>query len=48
MFLVLVLLFSLNSCNTLIGMWRDTAHAYRWTRDKVQGSGSGDDLAPVY
>lgn len=46
---VLTLMLALNSCNTLIGMGRDTAQAYRWTRDKIHGTGGGgDDLAPVY
>jgi predicted small secreted protein len=31
----------LNSCNTSIGMWRDTKQAYSWTQQKVQGKGGG-------
>ena len=42
----------LNSCNTLIGMGRDTKAGYYWTKGKIQGSGqqqeSSDYGAPVY
>jgi predicted small secreted protein len=42
----------LNSCNTLIGIGRDTKAGYYWTKGKIQGSGqqqeSGDYGAPVY
>ena len=31
---------SLNSCNTSIGVWRDTCQAVQWTKGKIQGDGS--------
>jgi predicted small secreted protein len=50
-----VTVLSLNSCNTLIGGWRDTKVAYRWTKGKIQGAndggggGGGNSYgAPVY
>ena len=50
--LVLAVLLTLNSCNTCIGIGRDTKQAYLWTRDKIQGTGSnnsgGGSGAPVY
>lgn len=57
-FTLLAALFALNSCNTMIGMWRDTKQGYEWTREKIQGNGGGggdygggggyDYNAPVY
>jgi predicted small secreted protein len=48
----LVLVLSLNSCNTLIGLGRDGKQAIDWTKTKVQGTGGGGggdaDGAPVY
>jgi predicted small secreted protein len=42
----------LNSCNTTIGLYRDTKQGFLWTKDKIQGarqSSSGyDEGAPVY
>lgn len=29
------------SCNTSIGIWRDTKVGFNWTKDKIQGVGSG-------
>ncbi len=29
------------SCNTTIGVWRDTKAGYNWTANKVKGAGSG-------
>jgi len=50
--LLTVALVSLNSCNTFIGMYRDTKQAVIWTKDKIQGtsSGGGDAYsdAPIY
>lgn len=49
--IVLTAVFALNSCNTLIGMGRDTKQGYNWTKDKIQGSGSSSSNtqgAPVY
>lgn len=52
--LVIVAALTLNSCNTSIGIWRDTKAGYQWTKAKIQGAGSGGDGqsdpsgAPVY
>ena len=49
--IVLVAALALNSCNTLIGMGRDTKQGYQWTKSKFQGTdgGSQDNYgAPVY
>ncbi|MCP5533060.1 MAG: hypothetical protein H7A49_07105 [Akkermansiaceae bacterium] len=54
--LVLAAALSLVSCNTSIGLWRDTVHAYDWTKGKIQnanqgGGGGAPDMeygAPVY
>jgi hypothetical protein len=47
--------FALNSCNTTIGVYRDTKAAFLWTKGKIQSSGgdSGGGYeeeygAPVY
>jgi len=51
------LLCSLSSCNTLIGVGRDTRQAFSWTKDKMQSNGGGSGApqsggtaqgAPVY
>jgi len=54
-FIVIVSAFALNSCNTSIGIFRDTKQGFNWTRDKIQNAGGGgggqsDDYsgAPVY
>lgn len=46
---------ALNSCNTLIGVGRDTKQGYQWTKSKIQGAGGGGggdyqdpSGAPVY
>ena len=51
----LAIVFALNSCNTCIGIYRDTKQGYHWTKEKIQGmSGGGDggggydSGAPVY
>ncbi len=53
--LLLAIVFSLVSCNTSIGVWRDTKAAVIWTADKIKGAGNGggDEYdteygAPVY
>ena len=52
--LVIVAALALNSCNTLIGLGRDTKQGYLWTKSKIQGSGGGGGSeadtsgAPVY
>ena len=47
---VIVAALALNSCNTLIGLGRDTKQGYQWTKSKIQGSGTEPDPngAPVY
>lgn len=50
--LLAVVTFSLVSCNTTIGIWRDTKAGFNWTKQKIQGSGGGGQDyeygAPVY
>lgn len=49
---LLAVVFALNSCNTCIGIYRDSKAACVWTKEKVQGSGGGgggyEYGAPVY
>ncbi len=50
-FLILVAALALNSCNTLIGIGRDTKQGYQWTKAKMEQSNtsSQDNYgAPVY
>lgn len=55
-FLLLAFVFSLVSCNTTIGVWRDTKATYHWSKKKIQesqsnGGGGGTEYeygAPVY
>ena len=50
--LVIATALALNSCNTSIGLWRDTKQGYQWTKAKMQGNGgdsqSDPSGAPVY
>jgi predicted small secreted protein len=48
--ILIVTILALNSCNTLIGIGRDTKQGYEWTKSKFQGSGgqSQEELVPVY
>ncbi|MES2983489.1 MAG: hypothetical protein V4727_14345 [Verrucomicrobiota bacterium] len=49
--LLIVTVVSLTSCNTMIGVWRDTKATYHWSKEKMQNSGSGSQEeygAPVY
>ena len=39
--IILVAALALNSCNTMIGIGRDTKQGYQWTKGKIQGSGGG-------
>lgn len=53
LFLLIITALALNSCNTMIGLGRDTKQGYEWTKNKIQGSGGGggdtyDQGAPVY
>ncbi len=46
---LIVAVLTLNSCNTLIGMGRDTKVGFQWTRSKIQGNGQQDPYgAPTY
>lgn len=50
---LIVMVFCLASCNTSIGMWRDTKAGFIWTKNKIQGAGSGGEQeyeygAPIY
>ena len=53
---LLVAIGTLVSCNTSIGMWRDTKATYNWSKNKIQesnngGGGESQDYeygAPVY
>lgn len=55
-FLVLAAIGTLVSCNTTIGMWRDTKATYNWSKRKIQesnsnGGGNAQEYeygAPVY
>jgi len=49
-FFILLTLLALNSCNTLIGITRDTKEGYHWTKTKIQGASAPADNygAPVY
>ncbi len=49
-FILIVTVVALNSCNTLIGLGRDTKEGYNWTKSKFQGSSQQGDPsgAPVY
>ena len=49
--LLIAAMVALNSCNTCIGIGRDTKQAYQWTASKFQGSGSANSDPygePVY
>lgn len=52
-FLVCLFGLSLVSCNTAIGVWRDTKVGFNWTKEKIQGAGSEGSQeyeygAPIY
>lgn len=53
-FLILAAVGSLVSCNTSIGLWRDTKAGFNWTKGKIQESGNNSEEldteygAPVY
>ncbi len=51
--IVIATALALNSCNTAIGIGRDTKQGYEWTKAKIQGTGGGGGSqdsygAPVY
>jgi predicted small secreted protein len=50
--ILLIVMFSNVSCNTAIGVWRDTKIGFNWTKEKIQNSQGGgesyDEGAPVY
>ena len=39
--LFLLVTMPLVSCNTTIGVWRDTKAGFTWTADKIRGTGGG-------
>lgn len=39
--LALAAVISLTSCNTSIGLWRDTKAGFQWSKQKIQESGDG-------
>jgi hypothetical protein len=47
---VIVAVLALNSCNTLIGVGRDTKQGFIWSKNKIQGNSGYSDAydAPVY
>jgi predicted small secreted protein len=47
---IIITALALNSCNTLIGVGRDTKQGYQWTKRKFEGTGAASDPsgAPVY
>ena len=49
---IILAAMALNSCNTFIGIGRDSKLSYQWTRDKMQGAGDSGEAdpsgAPVY
>ena len=50
-FLILIVAAAtLSSCNTCIGIGRDTKQGYEWTKSKFQGTTKQEDAsgAPVY
>jgi hypothetical protein len=50
--LLLVAVLSLNGCNTLIGLGRDTRDGFFWCNDKIHDwhhqQEPNQDVAPVY
>ncbi|MDE0837109.1 MAG: hypothetical protein OSA84_12235 [Akkermansiaceae bacterium] len=48
----IALVISLVSCNTSIGVWRDTKATFHWSKEKIQGFEGGEQEyeygAPVY
>ncbi|MDH4443744.1 MAG: hypothetical protein QE267_01290 [Akkermansiaceae bacterium] len=37
--MLVVAVVTLNSCNTMIGLGRDTMQGFNWTANKIQGAG---------
>ena len=46
LFIVIVAALALNSCNTFIGLGRDTKQGYQWTKSKIQGIGDDNGSQP--
>ncbi len=40
-FTLFAVVVALNSCNTSVGIYRDTKAACVWTKEKIQGTGGG-------
>ena len=48
-FILIVAAVALSSCNTFIGIGRDTKQGYEWTKSKIQGAKQEEAAgAPVY
>ena len=47
---VIVTALALNSCNTLIGVGRDTKQGFIWTKNKIESANQPQDpySVPVY
>jgi hypothetical protein len=39
-FLLFAVVFSMSSCNTAIGIYRDGKQGFIWTKNKIQSSGN--------
>jgi predicted small secreted protein len=39
--IILTAAVGLCSCNTSIGLYRDTKAGFNWTKEKIQGAGNG-------
>lgn len=47
--IVIAVALALNSCNTCIGLGRDTVQGYNWTKSKIQGTQNNHSAgSPVY
>ena len=47
--MLVVAVLTLNSCNTMIGLGRDTKEGFIWSKNKIQGAGQQDPYgAPTY
>lgn len=43
--ILIAFVISLASCNTAIGVWRDTKATYNWSKKKIQESQNGGEVA---
>jgi predicted small secreted protein len=47
-FILCAVSLSLVSCNTAIGVYRDTKQGFIWTKNKIQNSGGGGGASDPY